>query len=48
MQSAGGNQLVDLFTNGKYLNLSAKLIKLAEMAGVIHEADHAYSIRSTW
>ena len=26
----------------------AKLIKLAGMAGVMHEADHAYSIRSTW
>ena len=26
----------------------AKLIKLAKMAGVIHEADHAYSIQSTW
>ena len=25
-----------------------KLIKLAKMAGVMHEADHAYSIRSTW
>ena len=25
-----------------------KLIKLAKMAGVVHEADHAYSIRSTW
>ena len=25
-----------------------KLIKLAKMAGVLHEADHAYSIRSTW
>ena len=25
-----------------------ELIKLAEMAGVMHEADHAYSIRSTW
>ena len=24
----------------------AKLIKLAKMAGVMHEADHAYSIRS--
>ena len=23
----------------------AKLIKLAKMAGVMHEADHAYSIR---
>ena len=23
-------------------------IKLAKMAGVMHEADHAYSIRSTW
>ena len=28
--------------------LMAELIKLAEMAGVMHEADHAYSIRSTW
>ena len=26
----------------------AKLIKLAKMAGVMHEADHANSIRSTW
>ena len=26
----------------------AKLIKLAKMAGVMHEADHAYSIRSDW
>ena len=26
----------------------AKLIKLAKIAGVMHEADHAYSIRSTW
>ena len=26
----------------------AKLIKLAKMAGVMHEADHAYSIRSAW
>ena len=26
----------------------AKLIKLVKMAGVMHEADHAYSIRSTW
>ena len=26
----------------------AKLIKLAKMVGVMHEADHAYSIRSTW
>ena len=25
-----------------------KLIKLDKMAGVMHEADHAYSIRSTW
>ena len=25
-----------------------ELIKLAEMVGVMHEADHAYSIRSTW
>ena len=24
-----------------------KLIKLAKMVGVMHEADHAYSIRST-
>ena len=23
-------------------------LKLAKMAGVMHEADHAYSIRSTW
>ena len=26
----------------------AELMKLAKMAGVMHEADHAYSIRSTW
>ena len=26
----------------------AELIKLAKMAGVTHEADHAYSIQSTW
>ena len=26
----------------------AKLIKLAKMAGVMHEADHAYFIQSTW
>ena len=26
----------------------AELIKLAKMADVMHEADHAYSIRSTW
>ena len=26
----------------------AELIKLAGMAGVMHEADHAYSIWSTW
>ena len=26
----------------------AELINLAKMAGVMHEADHAYSIRSTW
>ena len=26
----------------------AKLMKLAKMTGVMHEADHAYSIRSTW
>ena len=25
-----------------------KLIKLAKMAGVMHEAEHAYSIQSTW
>ena len=32
-----------------FMNLPmAKLIKLAKMAGVMHEADHAYSIRSTW
>ena len=24
------------------------LIKLAKIAGVMHEADHAYSIQSTW
>ena len=24
------------------------LIKLAKMAGVMHGADHAYSIQSTW
>ena len=26
----------------------AELIKLAKMAGVMHEADHAYAIRNTW
>ena len=26
----------------------AELIKLAKMTGVMHDADHAYSIRSTW
>ena len=26
----------------------AKLIKLAKMAGVMHEEDHAYPIQSTW
>ena len=26
----------------------AKLIKLAKTAGVMHETDHAYSVRSTW
>ena len=26
----------------------AKLIKLAKMVGVMDEADHAYSIQSTW
>ena len=26
----------------------AELIKLAKMAGVMHEADHAYSIQGTW
>ena len=26
----------------------AKLIKLPKMAGVMHEADHVYSIWSTW
>ena len=26
----------------------AELIKLAKMAGVMHEADHAYFILSTW
>ena len=25
-----------------------KLVKLAKIAGVMHEADHAYSIQSTW
>ena len=27
---------------------TAKLIKLARMAGVMYEAGHAYSIQSTW
>ena len=27
--------------------LMAKLIKLAKMEGIMHEADHAYSIQST-
>ena len=26
----------------------AELLKLAKIAGVMHEADHAYSIRSSW
>ena len=26
----------------------AELIKLAKMASVMHEADHAYSVWSTW
>ena len=26
----------------------AELIKLAKMAGAMHEAEHAYSIQSTW
>ena len=26
----------------------AELIKLAKMAGAMQEADHAYSIKSTW
>ena len=26
----------------------AGLIKLAKMAGVMHEAEHDYSIQSTW
>ena len=26
----------------------AELMKLADMDGVMHEADHAYSIRGTW
>ena len=25
-----------------------ELIKLAKMVGVMHEADHVYSIQSTW
>ena len=28
--------------------LIAELIKLAKMAGVMHEAEHAYSIQSSW
>ena len=28
--------------------VKAELIKLARMAGVMHEADHVYSIRNTW
>ena len=28
--------------------VKAELIKLARMGGVMHEADRAYSIRSTW
>ena len=28
--------------------VNAELIKLAKMASVMHEADHAYSILSTW
>ena len=26
----------------------AELIELAEIVGVMHETDHAYSIQSTW
>ena len=26
----------------------AELIKLPQMMGVVHETDHAYSIRNTW
>ena len=37
----------DLF--GQYKkNVWAELIKLAKMTGVMYEADHDYSIRSTW
>ena len=28
--------------------VQAELIKLAKMTGVMHEADHAYSVQSTW
>ena len=28
--------------------MMVELIKLAEMAGVMHEAGHTYSVRSTW
>ena len=35
-------------TSIRSLQSMAKLIKLAKMVGVMHEADHAYSIRSTW
>ena len=31
-----------------FRHVKAELIKLAGMAGVMHEADHAYSIWSTW
>ena len=30
------------------LPMAAEVIKLAKMAGVMPEADQAYSIRSTW
>ena len=28
--------------------VKAELVKLAKMAGVMHEADHPYSIQGTW
>ena len=43
--------LKDRANGDKYVltfNVDLKLIKLAKMAGVMHEADHTYSIRSTW
>ena len=47
-----GNDALNLIwmgERGRYLQIKAViLIKLAKMVGVMHEADHAYSIQSTW